>query len=640
MRVSGFASQQQTTSFQCAQPLKTSQYRVLVTGGTGLLGRPLIAELHRRGFVVTSVSSSHFQRLHPKVQELFESSSVQHLALDLAQDVESESHSIKRVIEEGQFDLVINLAGDRGGVRWDGEKRRMNSIKLNTNLPVALAEILAAQESVIPLIQLSTEYIWSGEATPPSGYPPVEIPSGGEPSEYKDIFVQSHGAPYAWQKRLAEEGLRRFERVIIVRTPVLYGQVLGALEDGTAGASIHNYLNDNDWSHDTWQKRYPTNAEDCGFVIAALASKLLKSGLEQRVYNYGAQAHVSKYHFMELFALATGLSTSDIKRADASTREASKRPPYDVKLNITSTREELERARDWREPGELSPLDFFEIWLPHFRQAVAAKRGPSYSPNEATNACLLKALVQRLGDGPRICLQGDSGSCDPCTEEAVKKVAGKLSAKLSNGAIVITDGRGGVQSTFALHYTQCTYSRLYNLLPVGESGGCHAGKDIHIGLDCQERGHFIKQLGDVYLAVGANAKAEDEMLAVSPRGATVFSLLLSEERGAAEAAQATLAVPAMRPAAALVHVAGDDEAAIARVAERAEAQANARRIIACFKRHDPEGTGCMHKRCFQQMLRHVVPSLAEGDIDILQKAFPALHDSVQYEDFVFWAFNL
>lgn len=628
------------TTDQCAKTCKTNLYRVLVTGGTGLLGRPLIAELHRRGFSVTSVSSSEFHRLHPRVQELFQSASVQHLALDLARDVENQSHSIRRVIEDGQFDLVMNLAGDRGGIRWDGERRRMNSISLNTHLPVALAEILAAQETVIPLIQLSTEYVWNGEATPPSGYPPVEIPSDGEPSEYKDVFVQSHGAPYAWQKRLAEEGLRRFEHAIVVRTPVLYGQVLGALEDGTAGASIHNYLNDNDWSHDTWQRRYPTNAEDCGFVIAALASKLLRSGLEQRVYNYGAQAQVSKYRFMELFALATGLSTSDIKRADAGTREASKRPPYDVKLDIAMTREELEKASDWREPGELSPLDFFEIWLPHFRQAVAAKRGPNYSPNEATNACLLKALAQRLGDGPRICLQGDSGSCDPRAEEAVKKIAVKLSAKLSGGAIVITDGSGGAPLTFALHYRQYAYSRLYNLLPVGESGGCRAGKDIRIGLDCQERGHFIKQLGDVYLAMGANAKAEDVTLPGSPRGALVVSVVLGEKEGAAKAAQATLDVPALPPAAALVQVADDDEAAIAHVADRAGAQANARRVLACLKRVDEEGTGCVPKPFFRQLFRCLVSSFTEAEIETVLNAFPAPNDSVRYEDLVFWAFKL
>lgn len=301
--------------------------------------------------------------------------------------------------------------------------------------------------------------------------------------------------------------------------------------------------------------------------------------------------------------------------ADVSTREVGKRPPFDVKLSIAETRKELQTVSDWREPGHLSPLDYFEIWVPYFKEDVASKRGPQYSLPVDTNACLLNALVQRLGDGPRVVLLGGHGSCDHETAEFVKTVAQKLSARLADGVIFITDGRGDLQAVFARHYAQYNRARLYNLLPVGESSSFDAGKEICIGLDVQERRQLIQQLGDVYLAVDPTATEEGEALLSSPRKASVVPLFphVSRIRGA--------------PAAT--------EAELVRMVER---KISVQRIIASFERVDDEGKGLIQRELLVKLLRSILPTITEKDIELLFSSFACVSDALPYGDFVRWVF--
>jgi len=346
--------------------------KVLVTGGSGLLGRPLLKELIDRNFAVTSLSAKSWQNKHPKVQALFHALGVESYTLDLSVDVEQAGQGLRQLIQSGGFDLVINLAADRGGIKYDGTKMTMNNHMLNTQLPACLADIAA--ELGVPVFLISTEYVWSGRGNTEEGYPAVPVGSD-------DRFVNDAGAPYAVQKRKAEAlaGEKRVrlatgDSITIIRLPVLYGELISPLEDGTATQSIQNFLTENTWKHDTWQQRYPTFAGDAASTIAALARKRLSVGLQYSIYNYGAQNATSKYDFMAIFATEADFPVEYVQPQDASTLEESKRPPFDVRLDIHQTREELLSVDDWCEPRGLDGQIIRDLFFGIFADGICAKR--------------------------------------------------------------------------------------------------------------------------------------------------------------------------------------------------------------------------------------------------------------------------
>lgn len=339
------------------------QRHVLVTGGTGLLGRPVVQELVRRGFRVVCMSSKDVDRLHPDVQKLLADVGVTHVGLDLAMDVQnSGGKALREAVVANNIELIINLAADRGGVTWDGTKKAMNHAILNTELPGCLSAM--ATELGLQVLHVSTEYVWGGDDNSDGGYPATPI---GEDGELR--FVQDDlGAPYALQKRNSEIRVAGNPLCTVLRLPVLFGPMVNALEDGTASRCIDNFLNSNDLKHDTWQHRYPTCTLDVAFVIGALASKLFREGLQKCVYNYGAQTSLSKHGLLVLFSEAAGLRTRQVLSEDLGAFAAGKRPPFDVRLNIVETRNELED--DWREPQTVDQNTVKEVWLPFFASRV------------------------------------------------------------------------------------------------------------------------------------------------------------------------------------------------------------------------------------------------------------------------------
>lgn len=346
--------------------------KVLVTGGSGLLGRPLVKELTDRSFAVSSLTARSWHNNHPRVQALFKELGVTSYMLDLSIDVEQAGQGLRELIRSGGFDLVINLAADRGGVKFDGATMLMNSPTLNTQLPACLSSI-AAEEGV-PVFLISTEYVWTGRDNTEDGYPAVPVGTD-------DRFVKKAGAPYAVQKHMAEAlaeerrvQIPSGDSITIIRLPVLYGELISPLEDGTATASIHNFLTENSWKHDTWQRRYPTYAGDAASAIAALARKRLSEGLLHPVYNYGAQTTMSKFDFMAMFAREADLPVECVQQQDASLLDEKKRPPFDVRLDIRQTRQELEHISDWCEPRQLDGSLIRELFFGMFAEGIRCKR--------------------------------------------------------------------------------------------------------------------------------------------------------------------------------------------------------------------------------------------------------------------------
>lgn len=498
-----------STIFGALQPLHPP--KVLVTGATGLLGRPLIRELRRRGFQVVSLSSRPLDKLHRDVQSLFASLRVPHLGVDLKADVESsEGSQLQRAIKDYGVDLVINLAADRGGQKWDGETKKMNNSVLNTTLPACLARIVNLQQC--RLFHISTEYVWSGDGNQ-NGYPPVAI---GQDSR----FVQDDkGAPYALQKRAAEEvlGAEGGKLVTIIRLPVLYGPMLNSLEDGTCSTSISNFLADNNFLHDTWQRRYPTCSEDCAFVISALATKAFCGHLQHSVYNYGAQQSVSKYDFMKLFAETVHLPVDRIKAENAELR-TEKRPPYDVQLDIRATKEELRATGEWVQPRRLHAATIKSIWLPFFTPEVEALRGQILQSGLKS---MIEAIHHELGCAVRVGILGGPDFVGTGSEKRVKAVAKSLSAKLQDQAVFVLDGTSKVHEVFARH---CPESRVNNVVVAGhacKSGRYRIGRDIEVSVESQHWHYMRDQVADIYIVLEGGEETWQRAQSCSELGARI-----------------------------------------------------------------------------------------------------------------------
>jgi len=148
--------------------------------------------------------------------------------------------------------------------------------------------------------------------------------------------------------------------------------MLHPLEDGTASSLIGNYLGENDWSHDTSQQRYLTDADDVAFILSALIQKRLESGLGSCVYHYGAQKSISKYQFMELFKMAARLPL-EISACNAEEQSENQKFSQDFKLCIEKTRSELSEYGSWREPKNLDIATVKKVWVPHFHESISQK---------------------------------------------------------------------------------------------------------------------------------------------------------------------------------------------------------------------------------------------------------------------------
>jgi len=297
-----------------------------------------------------------------EVQKMIQKLGVHFIQLDLSHNDEVTMSVLEANIKAAN--LVINLVADRGGTRSDGVRRLGNNPWLNTGVAVTIATLCDAVS--VPMMHLSTDLVWRGEENFEEGYPPVEI---GEDPRFLDE-TGSHPL-YVMQKMQAEKGLLGYECVTILRCPVLYGAMLGSLEDGSASEGIANLLGKNDNVYNQYEVRYPTCADDVACVLGALARKRLNSGLQKRVYNYGAQKPVSDYAFMELFKQAVCLEL-ELKSNDTD-QSSENRQVKGRKLCIQETKAELLEEEDWHEPRNLDFHDVKTIWVPHFHQLIAQR---------------------------------------------------------------------------------------------------------------------------------------------------------------------------------------------------------------------------------------------------------------------------
>jgi len=173
-----------------------------------------------------------------------------------------------------------------------------------------------------------------------------------------------------------------------------------------------------------------------------------------------------------------------------------------------------------------APAEVVDL-LSHAQVAVARapskglRRGPAPSP--AAPAGAVPYSIERLraeADGVRVCILGPTSFMSPNSRDLVAAVARELS-RLDVRISFFTLAMPGVQQTFAEH---CNSSRLWNLLPAGQTSGYGSGKDVCAGTAMDECKEVFAQLGDVYLTAEGGPALAGEAKAALARGALLLPL--------------------------------------------------------------------------------------------------------------------
>jgi dTDP-4-dehydrorhamnose reductase len=254
--------------------------RVVVTGGSGLLGTAVVAELARH----TAVLALGHRAPFPGVR-----------LVDLT------SPAALRALEAEAWDGLVNCAAYRSPDFC--EQDREAARRLNADLPAALAALAAARGA--RLVHISTDYVFPGTR------PPYREEDPCEPVNY-----------YGETKRLAEEAvLQRHPAALVLRIPALYGEPPAPLtaplvEEGLAAARAAGPVEQDDVI-----VRFPTNTAD----VAAVVAFALEQGLAGRLHASAGQCF-TRYAWARWLAELEGRDPAHIRPARHDPSRKARRP--------------------------------------------------------------------------------------------------------------------------------------------------------------------------------------------------------------------------------------------------------------------------------------------------------------------------
>jgi len=199
----------------------------------------------------------------------------------------------------------------------------------------------------------------------------------------------------------------------------------------------------------------------------------------------------------------------------------------------TAVEAEEDRDEEQEEEEEAKQLGGSrEAVLPEER--AGAEEGAEHVPEAAiveeahagedTAAETANELRSKLGrDICIVCILGGTEFRGVDSEALVKAIASKLEASIGSKAKFLTGGMAGVQETFAKHCGDG--SRVWNLLPVGQSSSYGRGTDINVGAGLEERKAVFGLIGDIYITVEGGPGVSQEAKAAHARGVLVVPLM-------------------------------------------------------------------------------------------------------------------
>jgi dTDP-4-dehydrorhamnose reductase len=201
--------------------------KVLVTGGSGLLGRAVCGELRGGGFDVVGTA---FSRVGGGL-----------IRLDVV-----DRDAVLGCIEDVGPDFVIHCAATRKPDVCEGDPEETQ--RLNVDATKWVAE--GAAKVGAWMIHISTDYVFDGSGAP---YYPDSAPNP----------LNAYGLSKLASERVVPEVCGDY---CILRVPILYGQV-ESLDESPISVIAGQLMSGEGLEFDHWATRYPTHTSDVGFVL-------------------------------------------------------------------------------------------------------------------------------------------------------------------------------------------------------------------------------------------------------------------------------------------------------------------------------------------------------------------------------------
>jgi len=272
--------------------------RVLVTGGSGLLGRTLIKELIANGYEVLGLA---FSRVSNGL-----------IKCDL-----NDGSAVEQVFDKFKPALVVHAAAQRAPDQFDSD--RDASFKLNVDASRSLAEQCTSRS--IDLIHISTDYVFDGKSPP-----------------YSENDLVSPVNAYGLSKADAEAAVAKASNgnAVILRVPVMYGDET-KLGESAVSALMATLLDKSGQQRkvSSYELRRPSSTEDISCIITQLVSKKLASPGDIRgVYQWSGKEELTKYDMVKIMAEVFNLPMDHIVE-DATEGSGPVARPRDVTMSTT-----------------------------------------------------------------------------------------------------------------------------------------------------------------------------------------------------------------------------------------------------------------------------------------------------------------
>ena len=136
----------------------------------------------------------------------------------------------------------------------------------------------------------------------------------------------------------------------------------------------------------------------------------------------------------------------------------------------------------------------------------------------------MRELRGRAGRRRIVCVSGGTCFTHPDTGRLVGALAASRRS-IVHDTLVVTCGMGGVQRAFAEHCVDG--SRLWNLVPVGESSGFGVGTDVPVGKHLEDTADIFARLGEVYIVVEGGPSVNQQARTSVASGALVLPVARS-----------------------------------------------------------------------------------------------------------------
>jgi dTDP-4-dehydrorhamnose reductase len=269
--------------------MNSSSPRILITGATGLLGRPVL----RACAAVPSwrVTGTSFRRTGPGFERV-----------DLSQ-----IGQIPAFLDRLAPNVIIHSAAER---RPDvSEKDPAGTQRLNVGATAALAQWAAERRAF--LIYISSDYVFDGTTPPYTPASPTHpINTYGQSKLDGEHAVLAAGRDHA-----------------ILRVPILYGEV-ESLDESPATVLAKNMLSARPGERlamEHWATRYPTHTRDVAAVLRQMVSRKLAHPGFSGIFHWSGAEAMTKYDMALAFAPLIGFDPARLI-ADATPPAGAPRP--------------------------------------------------------------------------------------------------------------------------------------------------------------------------------------------------------------------------------------------------------------------------------------------------------------------------